>query len=517
MAKAALACAAFLASAAHADMGGDLMFGAAAGSSDLGVSESLIAELERELRRDASVLEEWDPLYQLRRLTGSYNFGDVEQQPGFSFGFSYSMSYSMASIPVATEAPTSASPTSFPTKGCSEGEIFAKLFFGPLDNPWEASTVATISVVEESSELTIFEFSDISYYMPICLPAACLKISTTAMPSEDRFVKIQTSADTVAFFGTEFTFCLDETGAFSRTPTGSPTLEPTLAPTLAPSPKPTHVPSPAPSIDVSLVQTLFVVSFPELFSDDAAARFTSGFCLDTAYSLVVDEEVTESYLVESPFISLSYLEGGFSSRAAPDAVVTYSVPAGGTYVEIFTTIEMLPNEIVVRTSLIDTMAKAELKISTLFQKDAVLERTQWNTKIAAKIDPSTCESYDETMAYFRANELEISARYFSSGARRLTDLSELLDVLDETEVLVTLVVTETFAPTLAPSGSVAPSFMPTLTSAPSSTPAPSQAPTTLVCTQSDECPEGFVCCANDPTNRRSLLFGSVYGYCKVSC
>ncbi|KAJ1449385.1 hypothetical protein M885DRAFT_572837 [Pelagophyceae sp. CCMP2097] len=244
---------------------------------------------------------------------------------------------------------------------------------------------------------------------------------------------------------------------------------------------------------------------------------SSPFCLDTAYSLVVDEEVTESYLVESPFISLSYLEGGFSLRAAPDAVVTYSVPAGGTYVEIFTTIEMLPNEIVVRTSLIDTMAKAELKISTLFQKDAVLERTQWNTKIAAKIDPSTCESYDETMAYFRANELEISARYFSSGARRLTDLSELLDVLDETEVLVTPVVTETFAPTLAPSGSVAPSFMPTLTSAPSSTPAPSQAPTTLVCTQSDECPEGFVCCANDPTNRRSLLFGSVYGYWKVSC
>ncbi|KAJ1458157.1 hypothetical protein M885DRAFT_513190 [Pelagophyceae sp. CCMP2097] len=523
MAKAALACAAFLASGVHADMGGDLMFGDASDSA-LGVSELLIAELERELRNDASVLEEFDPLFKLRKLTGSYDLGDL-QQPGFSFGFSYSMSFSMSvqysmdySFSFAAKAPTETSvPTSFPTKGCGEGEIFSKLFFGPLDDPWDPSTVALIQVDNGASTPILFELRDISYYMPICLPPACLKISTTAAPNEDRFVKIQTAVDTVAFFGTDFTFCLDETGEISRAPSRAPTAVPTAAPTAAlTQPPSTRAPSMSPTQGVSTVKTLFLVSYPPLFSDAAAARFTSGFCLAEAYSAVVDDEVAKSYKEDSPFITLSFLEGAFSSRAAPDAAEVYGtrLPVDETYVEIFATVDLLNTELVVRSSAIDTVGKAELKIENLFNKESILQSASWNAKVSAKIDPTKCATYDATLLYFKENEPAIFSKYFSD-VQTLSD--NLLQVIELTEVVIVVVESETFAPTTAPSSSPAPSFAPTLTSMPTSTLAPTAAVTSLVCTQTDECPGDLVCCASDPTNRRSLLFGSVYGICKVSC
>lgn len=512
-------------------------------ASNLGVSESLIAELEKELRRDASVLEEWDPLYQLRRLAadGSYSYVDeIDVQFSFAFSYSYSMSFDLEmsySYSYQTMAPTvSMAPTSFPTFECPAETIFFKTFYGPEDSEatYEGATVdiwynADFELVRNGQETLLYSITDLSYYVPICLPAGCYKFETTFLepPSPDMYLRAASPVDTTTNYFTDgtdtrtthiFEFCLTDLGEMGRAPTAMPSN--------APTPSPTARPTPAPTAREEVVVTKLVVGSSNTFPDSTAMQlFYDGFCITEAYATVCESNMRKSYLDDSPFITLSLCDTA-STSALPDddTETTLSIECASA---------MYTSEVSPRDSTINTAALATTKINDWFS--AASAEASWNTDLYAAWAAIDCTTAADTFDTIQSDYPDL---YTALGGtrRRLTTFTDLVssgiagstvESVATEDIVWAPTASPTHAPTTTPSQvqptevpasapTPTPSSVPTTSLAPSFAPTPE--PTYQVCTVSAECPNNYACCSAASSRRgRSLKFGATYGLCKPSC
>lgn len=232
------------------------------------------------------------------------------------------------------------------------------------------------------------------------------------------------------------------------------------------------------------------------------------------------------------------------------------------YVNVICNIEMYNSEAAPRNTPIDTAELAAEKLLGWFDEQAVNNTDKWNNKLIAKVDSASCPSAGAAYAFAVKNNLT-DIIFNQAGARRRLTTDEAIDVfvdaaINESTPLVVftdagswapsalpipvpmgypspLPTTEvpapvptvlpswapTQIPTIEPTVEVSdsPTFMPTQTE-PTSSPTtndPTPQPTGLVCTTTEDCPDGQVCCTYDIARRRSLLFGATYGICKPEC